>query len=67
MRETFGSECISIRGPREHTPGGDLTRAISIVTGVRSSIVVTLSRKALRSAVATQRIDERRKIFPLAT
>ena len=43
------------------------TTAISIVTGVKSNMVVTLSRNALVKAVTTQRAEHRRKIWPLDT
>ena len=48
---------------------GDIpkTTAISRVTGVSRSIVVTLSRKALVTAVTTHSAEAKRKILPLAT
>ena len=44
---------------------GDIpkTTAISSVTGVKRSMVVTLSRKALVTAVTTQSADERERSF----
>ncbi len=57
----------SISGSRNTKGETPSTRAISIVTGVSRSIVVTLSRKALVTAVTTQSAEARRKIFPLAT
>ena len=60
----FEARISGIRKTNGETPR---TTAISSVTGVKRSMVVTLSRKALVTAVTTQSADESKNMWPLAT